>query len=452
MSKLTKRFLGALLGLFLGLASCAAFAFDPYPNFVFVPGAGQTMTGTAARGAAGGSFSVGAGGATFTQAAQTLPFKPSTSVNLRALFSPANIGRGLVAGAAVVIPMVAGDVLSALLNQACVRAFGGAMQLAPGGQWEQCHFTTTSQYYFITYLDNTTKDYTELASCTKEVVKQYGSNYTNWYHISVSVQGTNPGYSNQCNVWNNSDNSFQNGFSIARFSENVQVQDGWVSTTAADAESKIDNTLTQWSNASDPRVGTVVQKMWDAGQPTEGTLQPPTVQTPVNEPQQTTTQTGSDGKTTTTNQQTKDDYSCIVIQNGQAVSCNQYQTTTTTSSTVDNSTPGGTTTTSTVTVTKTADPSQQDPCNTDPTRAGCVRLGQPPNAETIPSQQVPVSWTNVVFSAPGGCPGALPYTMFGKTYLLPFDPMCDLMTTLRPLFLALGAAAAAYVFMEGLKS
>ena len=42
--------------------------------------------------------------------------------------------------------------------------------------------------------------------------------------------------------------------------------------------------------------------------------------------------------------------------------------------------------------------------------------------------------------------------MFGRTYTLPYDAMCNLMTTLRPLFLALGAAAAAYVFMEGLKA
>lgn len=95
-------------------------------------------------------------------------------------------------------------------------------------------------------------------------------------------------------------------------------------------------------------------------------------------------------------------------------------------------------------------------CDLHPDTVGCQHLGAPPSAETIPTKEVPVSITAVVFAAPAGCPA--PYTgqikvlTFVKQWSITFDPMCDLMNTLRPLFLATGAAAAAFLFMESLKS
>lgn len=449
MNNVIKRFLGAVLGLLIGLASSAAFAFDPYPNFTFSPGAAQTVTGTVVRGGAGGSFSVSSSGATFTQAAETLPFKPATSLNLRAVFSPSNIARGMVRGA--VVALILTTAMNQAMNAACVRGFGGTTTLAPGGQWEECHFTSSTVEQFIAVGDGASTSTDRQQSCNLGMQHGLNRGYIQGNYAVLSPYSGDP-YQVICTVYNSS-GAYWTSFAVQQYgTATVTAQDGWVAVPASDVESKVSDTLAQWANAGDPRVGTVVQDMWNQGQPTDGTLQPPTVQTPVNEPAQTTTQTGSDGKTTTTTDQTKDDYSCQVISNGQALTCTQYQTKTTTTSTVDNSNPNSTPTTSTTVVNKTGDPSQQDPCNTDPNRAGCADLGVPPTPETIPSNQVPVTWTNVVFASPAGCPAALPYTMFGKSYSLPFDPMCNLMTTLRPLFLALGAAAAAYVFMEGLKS
>lgn len=80
------------------------------------------------------------------------------------------------------------------------------------------------------------------------------------------------------------------------------------------------------------------------------------------------------------------------------------------------------------------------------------RLGVAPPAEIIPSQTHNVSITAVDFSSAAVCPSDIPFTLFGTTYGISYGPMCNLMQQLRPLFLAFGAFAAAYIFIEGLKS
>ncbi len=92
-----------------------------------------------------------------------------------------------------------------------------------------------------------------------------------------------------------------------------------------------------------------------------------------------------------------------------------------------------------------------DPCIANPTRAGCVALGEVPEGEKITALDVPVTFASVVFGSSSGCPAGIPFSMFGISYSISYAPMCDLMLLLRPLFLALGAAAAAWLFMEGLK-
>jgi hypothetical protein len=74
------------------------------------------------------------------------------------------------------------------------------------------------------------------------------------------------------------------------------------------------------------------------------------------------------------------------------------------------------------------------------------------SGEAIPSMAVPVNFTPTLFAAPTGCPAPVSFVMFGKSYSISYGPFCDLMMTLAPIFLALGAAAAAMIFAEGLKS
>jgi hypothetical protein len=74
------------------------------------------------------------------------------------------------------------------------------------------------------------------------------------------------------------------------------------------------------------------------------------------------------------------------------------------------------------------------------------------NTESVQKQSVPVSYTPTIFAAPTGCPAPIPFAMFGTTYNISWQPACDLMATLAPIFLATGAAAGALIFARSLKS
>lgn len=76
----------------------------------------------------------------------------------------------------------------------------------------------------------------------------------------------------------------------------------------------------------------------------------------------------------------------------------------------------------------------------------------PGTGEQIPKLVVPVSFTPTIFAAPTGCPAPISFTVFDKIYAISYQPACDLMMTLAPIFLALGAATAALIFAESLKS
>lgn len=90
-------------------------------------------------------------------------------------------------------------------------------------------------------------------------------------------------------------------------------------------------------------------------------------------------------------------------------------------------------------------------CQDNPRRAGCAELDVPPVADVIPRQNVPVTFTPIPFASSASCPAPITFDMYGPR-LITFTPMCDLMTKLRPLFLACAAAGAALIFMQGLKS
>lgn len=81
-----------------------------------------------------------------------------------------------------------------------------------------------------------------------------------------------------------------------------------------------------------------------------------------------------------------------------------------------------------------------------------IDWSMPGSSETLPSVGVPVSYTPTLFAAPTGCPAPVSFSMMGKPYTIGYGPFCDLMATLAPIFLALGAAAAALIFAQGLKS
>lgn len=190
----------------------------------------------------------------------------------------------------------------------------------------------------------------------------------------------------------------------------------------------------------------------------------PVVPNAVNTP--TTTTTTSTFNPTTN--QTTDTVTTTQDAASQVVSSTTTSTVTNTtnSSTVTNNTTNVTNITNTTTAqplaptktdtgqTPTTDPTKTD-CEKYPTHIGCAEFGQAPAPEAIPTLSIPVSITPVMFAAPSGCPapymGSIDVLTFHKPWSITFDAMCNLMTTLRLLFLAVGAAAAAWLFMEGLK-
>jgi hypothetical protein len=107
------------------------------------------------------------------------------------------------------------------------------------------------------------------------------------------------------------------------------------------------------------------------------------------------------------------------------------------------------TTTTTQEPNGTQDPT--DPCVSNPGRLGCANLGEVPPAEPLPREEFPSAAPSVPFTSAAGCPTLPAFTVYGQTFSINTAPLCDLMSTLRPLFLAIGAAAAAFIFMQGFR-
>jgi hypothetical protein len=93
----------------------------------------------------------------------------------------------------------------------------------------------------------------------------------------------------------------------------------------------------------------------------------------------------------------------------------------------------------------------KDPCTLHPDSAGCAALGDPGQAGDIPQTKVPVTSGTVTFAAPGGCPAGHSFSIFAHSYTISYQGLCDTLGPIRLIFLALGAAMAAMIFMEGLK-
>lgn len=89
--------------------------------------------------------------------------------------------------------------------------------------------------------------------------------------------------------------------------------------------------------------------------------------------------------------------------------------------------------------------------STNPVTSPVLDWGIPNDGSVIPTKNVAVSYTPTIFSTASGCPAPISFSMFGKTYFISWEPMCNLMSTVSIIFLALGAAAAALIFAEAFK-
>jgi hypothetical protein len=217
----------------------------------------------------------------------------------------------------------------------------------------------------------------------------------------------------------------------------------------------VDGKLNEWATSDFSRgnygalndLQGVLDELYKAGQAVDAQWQVPTVPS-ITEPGPTVTSQDSSGKTVQEQTSTKNDYSCIVIQNEQAVQCSQTKTETKTSTSVDSST--NTTTTSTTTTTKTGDPSDLDPCKANPDRMGCANMGTPTAADTLGKDTKNITITPATFAG-GACPAPVTFTVFGKSYAFTYDTLCAKLQIVSVLLLTLSAFAAAYIFADGFR-
>lgn len=218
-------------------------------------------------------------------------------------------------------------------------------------------------------------------------------------------------------------------------------------------------------------------------------MMPPTAQTtmnapPVSTPEVTTsTEQFTDAHGVPQTRTSKESTTITPVQSGNGTATNvTYNVQNTTTTTVTNNTgqstsnPPSTTTTTDHSTLETSptnapaadfptdynrEPTQQaiaadikamrNECQDNPHRVGCAELDAPPVADLIPRKNVPITFTPLSFASSANCPAPITFDMYGPRQIT-FTPMCDLMTRLRPLFLACAAAGATIIFMRGLKS
>lgn len=129
---------------------------------------------------------------------------------------------------------------------------------------------------------------------------------------------------------------------------------------------------------------------------------------------------------------------------------------TTTNTTVTNTCTGAGSCTTTNTSTTPAPSTPQDPndpCTADPNRLGCMQSGTPPTDPAPAPRDVPFSIDPVNFGGQGSCPAPITFAALGRSYAFEWTPMCNVLVTwVRPVVLVLSVAAAAMIFIGGLKS
>lgn len=92
---------------------------------------------------------------------------------------------------------------------------------------------------------------------------------------------------------------------------------------------------------------------------------------------------------------------------------------------------------------------QDDPCVTDPTRAGCVHLGEPTDSELdTDSRSVSIAPAGSFGASDAACPSPRTVTLTsGLELALPFDLVCQFAVGIRPVVLGLAYLSAVAAFL-----
>lgn len=103
--------------------------------------------------------------------------------------------------------------------------------------------------------------------------------------------------------------------------------------------------------------------------------------------------------------------------------------------------------TTTTTPPKPTEQDPEDPCTAAPDRAGCAKLGTPPNPEDLKKKDVPVSITpeSGFGAGTGTCPG--PIQLLNGATVDPFGLVCTYMSGIRFAIIGVAWLMAALIFL-----
>lgn len=214
------------------------------------------------------------------------------------------------------------------------------------------------------------------------------------------------------------------------------VTDVWVDAKEVPEQKQLSNLENAIKNLG---IADILTKIINAGQVIQST--PPVLTGPASQtgtPTSVTTTTPTETKVVTTTPTYNYTY------NGDTI------TYITNEQTVTNITADGKTTTETTTTVK---PPDKGMCDLYPDSLACMKPGDPPTDPAPTPKTFPISIEPMAFPGQGACPPPITFAVFGTPHAFEWTPFCDVLTNgVRPIVLVLSIAAAAMIFVGGLKS
>lgn len=451
---------------------------------------GNTAQGVPATGTGPGpdKFKAASGGAT-ASGKKALPWPgKSQAENMarwKALASPRNMAKGMLGGGlGGPITLLGGMLMKQLVDEACVRVFGGV--LVDNGVWEECNMKSDAITEFR-ILEPTGTNFTgsvnyvnswvgsRQASC--DLVKEA---YDRQCLISFpggcpqTYTGTLTGVTNStdgtCRITNtNGTQQYNRGFEN-RAGTGAPYQDPvtpYIPATEQRVEDQVTDKLTTWCQSdftaglaenTGKCAGTLAEMLheqivivaMDEGLTGPASYTGPSV---LNVVQAFKTFPDGTTATVTVTTSTQDTFKYGYVDD----TVTTTKTTGTTETTTVEPGPGSTlspttTSTSTVSTTTVADPSEdtsKTDCERNPNTLGCAELD-------TPETPVPKSTANVEFSVDnlglgeGTCPAPITFSTSAGQHTISYQAACDFTTSiLKPLLLAIAAMMAYFIVAGG---
>lgn len=444
-------------------------------NIEVFPGQGSGNIWTSGKGGAGAT------GPQWTFGPKQLPFNPSPTADFSAKFKPGDMAKAMMNPGSAIITLVGALALNRALDEACVRLFGGSMQLASGAQWEECKFKTESANRWR-WVDNSGQPRLQAgepglsewvgssgAACE-------GARVNREFHARNGLDVTrNPSGSATLNYCNITTNEWQirfqapgiNGWpaidttmggKIQASVVTVETRDGYQAPVGGQAavEAKLAAKFDEWSQADfayGRQNGTGdAQKALDelirggaevTVDSISGTGEPSKQGQPVTTTRQETV--GGVTTTYTTITTTTNHYTYNNPAPGTNGPITITHTTTSTTTTTNNTNSNVTNTT-----TEKSEEPQED-CKENSQLARCAKLD-------TPETEIPKTTKNVDFTEDnlglggGSCPAPITFSTVAGSHTISYQPACDFATTiLRPLLLAIAAMMAYFIAAGGIK-